>query len=151
MNRTESKVRRRILVPLDGSAFSAAAMPVARWLAHRLHADVVLLAVGSVAETEEQAVEERRQLQIILDGGQRALAGVTVHERADTRGDPTRCILDAIADEDIDLVVMSTHGREGISEIACGSTAKEVVRAAHVPVTLIRPGQPCRRPTAGTR
>jgi nucleotide-binding universal stress UspA family protein len=37
-----------------------------------------------------------------------------------------------------DLIVMGTHGRRGLARVAMGSDAEEVVRAATVPVMLVR-------------
>jgi nucleotide-binding universal stress UspA family protein len=39
----------------------------------------------------------------------------------------------------IDLVVMATHGRTGITHLLLGSTAEKLVRTAPVPVLTVRP------------
>ena len=54
-------------------------------------------------------------------------------------GDPVRGILEAAEDEDVDLIVMGTHGRFGLAELTQGSVASDLVRHGHVPVTLVRP------------
>jgi nucleotide-binding universal stress UspA family protein len=41
------------------------------------------------------------------------------------------------ANEDVDLIVISTHGRTGIGHILIGSIAEHVVRQAHCPVLVI--------------
>jgi nucleotide-binding universal stress UspA family protein len=46
-------------------------------------------------------------------------------------------ILDAIAEDGIDLVVMATHARSALEELARGTVAGDVVRAGVVPVTLV--------------
>jgi len=38
----------------------------------------------------------------------------------------------------IDLIVMATHGRSGLSRWMCGSVADKVLRGANVPVLLVR-------------
>jgi len=48
-------------------------------------------------------------------------------------------IIDYIKEEDIDLVVMGTHGRSGIEHILIGSVAEKVVRKSPCPVLTIRP------------
>jgi nucleotide-binding universal stress UspA family protein len=128
-----------ILVPLDGSKLSEAALPVAAWLARDLRSEVVLLTVGETAETSEHATEERAELSQRLDRERPKLSGLPVRERIDTRGDPATAILDAVRDEGIDLIVMSTHGRSAWGEVVDGSIAREIVRAGLVPVTLVRP------------
>lgn len=129
----------RILVPVDGSDLSEAALPVAEELAKGLAAEVVLLSVGPPPETTPQAEEERADLQQIVDRAASRLSGVDVRTRIDTGRDPVHGILEAVDEEDIDYVVMSTHGRSGLAEVAEGSVAREVIRAGRVPVMLVRP------------
>ncbi len=47
-------------------------------------------------------------------------------------------ILDYINEEDIDLLVMGTHGRRGLGHIALGSVAEELVRVTPCPVLTVR-------------
>ena len=48
-------------------------------------------------------------------------------------------ICDYVRDEDIDLVVMSTHGRTGLAQFLFGSVASKVMEGVKVPVLLIHP------------
>jgi nucleotide-binding universal stress UspA family protein len=48
----------------------------------------------------------------------------------------------AIEDENIDLLVMGTHGRSGIGKLLLGSVAEEVFRQAHCPVLTVGPNTP---------
>jgi nucleotide-binding universal stress UspA family protein len=48
-------------------------------------------------------------------------------------------ILKFASDEDIDLIVMGTHGRRGINKVLFGSVADRVVKTAPIPVMTIRP------------
>jgi nucleotide-binding universal stress UspA family protein len=48
-------------------------------------------------------------------------------------------IIDYIKDQEIDLVVMGTHGRSGIEHILIGSVAEKVVRKSPCPVLTVRP------------
>ena len=48
-------------------------------------------------------------------------------------------IIEAAQEEDSDLIVMTTHGRTGISHVLMGSVAEKVVRQAPCPVFTIRP------------
>jgi nucleotide-binding universal stress UspA family protein len=52
-------------------------------------------------------------------------------------GDPWHAILDAIAEHGVDLVVMGTHGRRGLSHAILGSVAEKVVRLSPVPVLTV--------------
>ncbi|MFB6189323.1 MAG: universal stress protein, partial [Halapricum sp.] len=50
---------------------------------------------------------------------------------------PTETILDTVEDDDVDLVVMGTHGRTGLSHYLVGSVAEKVVRHASCPVQVV--------------
>ena len=54
-------------------------------------------------------------------------------------GDPAMEILKTIETENIDLVVMGTHGRKGLEHILMGSVAGNVVKKSPVPVMTINP------------
>ena len=54
-------------------------------------------------------------------------------------GDPAMEILKTIETEDIDLVVMGTHGRKGLEHIIMGSVAGNVVKKSPIPVMTINP------------
>jgi nucleotide-binding universal stress UspA family protein len=64
--------------------------------------------------------------------------GISV--RIDTAfGRPAEEIVDYADREGMDLIVMSTHGRSGLSRWLLGSTADKVLRGSHLPILLIRP------------
>jgi len=60
-------------------------------------------------------------------------------KRVTKTGVPFVEIIDYIKDEQIDLVVMGTHGRSGIEHILIGSVAEKVVRKSPCPVLTVRP------------
>jgi universal stress protein A len=55
-------------------------------------------------------------------------------------GIPWDLIVQYAADHKVDLIVMPTHGRSGLKHLLLGSTAERVVRHAHCPVLVVRPG-----------
>jgi nucleotide-binding universal stress UspA family protein len=57
-------------------------------------------------------------------------------------GDEASVILDTAVDEEIDLIVMATHGRSGISRWMLGSITERVLRHAPCPVLVIREAKP---------
>jgi nucleotide-binding universal stress UspA family protein len=59
-----------------------------------------------------------------------------------TRGTPATEILDTARAENVDLIVIPTHGRKGLQHVLFGSTAEKVLRLAPVPVLTVHPGQP---------
>lgn len=53
-------------------------------------------------------------------------------------GQVVRELIAYIDEHDVDLIVMGSHGRSGVSRILLGSVAEQVVRRASVPVTVVR-------------
>ncbi len=129
----------KILIPIDRSAGSRAALPVANWLAQSMGAEtVVLLCVGELPETPELARDEERTLAQLLSTAADALPDVPVERRISKAGDPVRGIVDVAREERVDLIVMATHARSPLSELAKGSVAEDIVRSGVAPVTLVR-------------
>jgi nucleotide-binding universal stress UspA family protein len=58
----------------------------------------------------------------------------TVHEV----GHPARTVVNHAARDDVDHVVVGSHGREGVSRLLLGSVAEKIVRRSPVPVTVVR-------------
>lgn len=56
-------------------------------------------------------------------------------------GDPHQVILDYVAENDIDIIVMGTHGRTGLDRYLLGSVTEKVVRLSPVPVLTVRKGE----------
>ena len=54
-------------------------------------------------------------------------------------GDPASAILKTIADKNIDLVVMGSHGRKGLEETIFGSVAENVIKKSAVPLLSVNP------------
>lgn len=151
---------RSILVPLDGSPLSECALPHAESLARRAGATLHLVHVltraahapiydEDVPVADEQlhslaGVHAEAYLDHIRD--QLAAAGMTLAPSAvldSDDGPPGIAIAIAqyVAVHDIDLVVMTTHGRSGLARFWLGSTADVLVRIGHVPLLLIRPSE----------
>lgn len=66
------------------------------------------------------------------------IPGVLVHEKVEL-GVPDRNIVDEAEAEESDLIVLSTHGRTGLSHVLLGSVTEKVVRHASCPVLSIHP------------
>jgi nucleotide-binding universal stress UspA family protein len=65
--------------------------------------------------------------------------------RAIAVGTPYRTIVETAEAEQVDLIVMATAGRTGLSHLVMGSIAERVVRTASCPVLTIRPHEQGRR------
>ncbi len=142
----------RILMPTDFSTCANHALTHAITLARRFGAELHLLHVNVMYEVEptpmdelfpgfeelhlrrEEAIEKRMSL--LLE--QRHAEGLTIVE-AQLRGfSAAPTILDYAVDEQIDLVVLGTHGRRGLRRFVLGSVSEEIVRAAPCPVLTVR-------------
>jgi nucleotide-binding universal stress UspA family protein len=148
-----------ILVPTDGSDGALAAADHAIGLAERYDATIHVLAVVDVDDVALTTPTDtdlgdlkstlRGQAQADIDEivskakaeGQSTEEAITPStEETILVGVPHRAIVDYVEDEDIDLVVMGTHGRQGLQRVLVGSVAERVVRTSPAPVLTIRPG-----------
>ena len=141
----------KVLVPVDFSEGSERAAHYAAALARRLGASVHLVHVLEPAAIFTGPFEfyepPSRELldRLYWDTRSRLIAlGSTlevgfVHVSSEVRhGTPAECISAAIVDYGADLVVMSTHGRTGLSHLLMGSVAEQVIRTARCPVLVLR-------------
>jgi nucleotide-binding universal stress UspA family protein len=134
----------RILVPLDGSNLSERALPYASFLAQAKGGQVVLMrAIDTWATHVDMDEEAARQPNIEAELSQLA-AGLTSEGVRHTTvsvafGEAAGLIESTAASNDIDLIVMSTHGRRGLAKWAYGSVAERVFRLSTRPVLLIPP------------
>ena len=131
-----------ILVPLDGSTLADRAVPFAATIATRSGSALLLLrAVDTLRiPTESAELALKREAQEALDSVAAALVanGLNAATRV-VDGQAETAILAATADDDVSLVVMSTHGRSGLGRFIYGSVADTVLRHAPVPVLTVPP------------
>jgi len=135
-----------ILVPLDGSELALTALTVAEGMAQQQGGSLLLLSVGEVAETSTHAAEARDAIHRMLAHAASRITLVPVTTRIELAGDAAAAIERVAVDEQVDLIVMTTHGRSGLTRLAHGSVADAVLRRSQVPVTLVRPSGVLGRP-----
>ena len=139
-----------ILVPIDFSSDADNALEMAISLARELGSRITLLhvihdvyvGVGEMAaalptsyyEEIEAGVNNEIQtyLNKVVEAGLQG-ESIVVH------GVPFQCILDSAETQNIDLIVMGTHGRTGLKHVLLGSVAEKVIRMATCPVMVTRP------------
>jgi nucleotide-binding universal stress UspA family protein len=150
---------KRILVPTDFSDFSRQALEQAIDLGKRFKARIIVFHAlepiyfaasadlyGPSANLGMLVEEQRRSAQEQLARLGRSLAKRKVPVRTVlASGTPHAVILDAVRKLGADLIVMSTHGRSGLSHLFLGSVAEKVVRGASCPVLTVRAEQGGRR------
>lgn len=145
----------KIIVPLDGSEDSEAAIGPAAEIARRFGSTVTLLQVtpgygqivgasaaesfgasGSVAAAAEAAVAAESAASSYLDSV-RTKYGTPLWETVVGEGSSAHAIIDQAHSEDADLIVMATHARSGLKRLFLGSVAEDVIRNAGIPVLVV--------------
>jgi len=140
----ETRPVRNILLPVDGSDLAELAVSPALELADLFEGRVLLLRVVEPRKTgdgEREIEEARSHLQGIAREFERK--GVRTHTLVE-KGDPVEEILKTLRFHEADLVVMTTHGRSGLSRLVTGSVTEQVLRQAPVPLLVVRAGKPAR-------
>lgn len=136
----------QILVPTDGSPASDAALEhaidLARQYDARLHALYVVdgaaySTLEAGAEIVVEALESEGKDATTRVAEAAAAADVECTSTV-TTGTAYRSIIDYIEDNEIDIVVMGTHGRKGLDRYLLGSVTERVVRTSEVPVLTVR-------------
>jgi universal stress protein A len=137
---------RRILVPIDGSSPSTAALEHAVALAEEcsttridvLHVDAPdEFEVGSMIPLAPVAREEVQRVMNDAVEHAKTLLGDRVSLQT-VSGDPLRQIIETASNGGYELIVMGTHGRVGRLHTMLGSVAEGVVRNAPCPVLTVR-------------
>ena len=129
----------RILVPLDGSKLAEQVFPHVAELAKAFGSEVVLVAV---CEPEEKDYGHACRLYINNEAKQLSGAmekGLAVTIKAEVLvGKPAKQILDYVEENDIDLIIISSHGRSGLTPRSLGSTVNKLLHRASVPLIIVR-------------
>lgn len=145
---------RSILVPLDGTRFSEAVLPVAMRLArsakahmHFLlahHPSAALVGMGEVVAPNpalDHAMQEQEQTylaEIVTRVGEAGDASISTSRVEGPAGD---AICEEASRIGADLIVMATHGRSALGRLWLGSVSNQVIRHSAVPVLLIHPNR----------
>lgn len=139
---------KKILLPVDFSHSSDAALSFASSLAADTKAHLILLHVGEnspaylagyggfsyTPEFHEKVVKENLTL---LERIKPTIAGIE-YEHQYLDGEPAEEILGFADRENVDLIVIGSHGRTGLSRLLLGSVAEAVVRRAKCPVLTVK-------------
>lgn len=139
---------KKILIPIDFSDFSENALEVAANLAKKFEADLVVLHMLGLSEaifTKDEAQEfmeaqyylklAKKRFDAFLD--KPYLKGVKINETVQNYKNFNE-INNIVKEQDIDFVVMGSHGTSGMSELFVGSNTEKVVRTCDVPVLVVK-------------
>lgn len=131
----------KILAPTDFSDLSAAGVRYACQLAKDAGAEVIV--VNIVVLDESNAVDkgdiERHKTRLdefVRDKVADAGTGLKLRKTVEA-GKPFGAIVDCAEKEGIDLIVMSSHGRSGLSRMLIGSVTDKILRGAPYPVLVV--------------
>ncbi|RME43714.1 MAG: hypothetical protein D6791_14800 [Chloroflexi bacterium] len=139
---------KKLLVTLDGSQFAERVLPYAKAMAKPFGSEVVLLSVPEVPEAQMYGaladvvknlrLEAERETQRYLYSVAAALREDGLKAQAVVTGShPARTIVAVSETEDIDLILLATHGRGGLDRLLLGSVAERVVQHTTCPVFLV--------------
>jgi nucleotide-binding universal stress UspA family protein len=146
-------VPKKVLLPIDFSPSSKAALEMATDLALHFHAEIFLVNVVpsfatftseySVPQVSLQA-EMRTHAEQHLANACAVLTtkGVKAGSSVEVGYDIAGSIMDVVEREHIDLVVISTHGISGWHSLVFGSIAEKVVKLVQCPLLLLRSTKP---------
>ncbi|OGU28585.1 MAG: stress protein UspA [Ignavibacteria bacterium GWA2_35_9] len=141
---------KKILVPIDFSDYSKSSLKYAVNFARNFNASLILVYViepviyppdfsmGQIAiptaglEMDKRAKEELDKL------AQKEISSDVNVRKIIKTGKPFVEIIETASEENVDLIIIATHGHTGVEQILFGSTAEKVVRKAPCPVLTLR-------------
>jgi nucleotide-binding universal stress UspA family protein len=152
----------KILAPLDGSEFSECSLEHVKTIARGCQVpEIILLRVvepihaADMASYAEAGIDTVTLMRDVEAAAKTYIAKTAENLKKD--GLPVKAevvtgwagdtIMKYAEDNQVDLIIMSTHGRSGIGRWFMGSVAEKVVRHSHIPVLTVspagcRPNQP---------
>jgi len=155
-------MEQKILVPLDGSALSERAIEPAEKIAKAIGYEMVLFRVVDTPlerTPEAEPEQERRAASASIEKATTYLKGIA--SRIEEKGIKARievgvgnahsAILAMADQEDVEFIIMSTHGRTGLSRVLMGSVAEKVVYTTERPVMLVKPEKILKTRTNGEK
>ena len=139
----------RILLPIDFSSSSQAALEMAADLAHHFRASLYLVHVIPLFPTttfpdyipETAFIDQARSYgELHLKHCHSVLAAKNISSRWSVEAglNPALSIMDVVERENINLIIISTHGISGWHPFVFGSIAEKVVKLARCPLLLLR-------------
>jgi nucleotide-binding universal stress UspA family protein len=146
---------RSILLPTDFSECGNYALPYATSLARTFGASIICVhvieaivpTVGYSGMTEPlpiaditEQLEDSAERELPKIAEREECAGLAVEELI-VHGEAASEIVRVAKERDVDLIVISSHGRTGLGRMLFGSTAEAVVRHASCPVLVVKPSR----------
>jgi nucleotide-binding universal stress UspA family protein len=142
---------KRILVPTDGSEISDKAVQTAIGMARLTGGELFAIAVkepfpySAISEMQPVPPQEfydaqeriaAARVKTVKDAA--TAAGVTCNAHTVEALHPWEAILDHAKNQNVDLIVMASHGRRGLSALLLGSETQKVLTHSAIPVLVIK-------------
>src|SRR5262245_9097470 len=137
-----------ILVPLDGSPLAESALPHAVALALAFNSQLTLLRVvdQSAASQSVDPLDwhiEKTEADSYLDSVTARLQARNIAiEKVLLEGRPTSLIVDFAKSRNVDLVVLSAHGKSGLNDGSLGSVVQKIINTLDRSIMLVHSFQP---------
>lgn len=132
---------KKLLAPTDFSELSAKGVRYASELATDLGAEILLFNVVVLDESnavdKDEIEQHKRRLDAFAAQNIPATGADLKMRQLVMAGQPHAAIVECAATEHVDLVVMSSHGRSGLSRMLIGSVTDRVLRASPCPVLVV--------------
>jgi nucleotide-binding universal stress UspA family protein len=130
-----------ILAPTDFSDVSAAGVRYACQLAKDIGAEIIIFNVDVLDESnriDKREIEQHKKRlgKFVAEKVADACVGLKMRQVVDA-GQPFGAIVDCAEKEGVDLIVMSSHGRSGLSRMLIGSVTDKVLRGSPCPVLVV--------------
>jgi nucleotide-binding universal stress UspA family protein len=137
-------IAKKILAPTDFSELSAKGVRYACQTAKEFGAEVVILNVVVLDETNtvskhEMEQHKQRLAEFVARNTADVDAGLNIRQLVDL-GQPYSAIVACAENEQIDLIIMSSHGRTGLSRMLIGSVTDKVLRGSPCPILVVPAG-----------
>lgn len=132
---------KKILAPTDFSDISAAGVRYACKLAKDTGAEIVVFNVDVLDESNrvdkrEMEQHKKRLAEFVAEKIGDAGLGLKMRQVVDA-GQPFGAIVDCAEKEGVDLIVMSSHGRSGLSRMLIGSVTDKILRGSPCPILVV--------------
>ena len=132
---------KKLLAPTDFSDLSSRGVRYACQMAKDIGAELIIFNVVLLDETntiDKQEMERHRERldKFIADKIADVSGSLKIRKMVDA-GQPFGAIVDCAEKEGVDLIVMSSHGRSGLSRMLIGSVTDKILRGGSCPVLVV--------------
>jgi nucleotide-binding universal stress UspA family protein len=150
-NNLNKHIMKRILVPVDFSEYSIEALKVAAQIAKKNSCEIILLHLLELPHQGTDAYGNGNSIPEIIFFKNKAIAkleelmdspflkGIDVFESIEFKK-VDEGVIDSSTKNNVDLIIMGSHGTSGFKELLVGSNTEKIVRYSKIPILVIKKG-----------